>query len=266
MSVQTPARRSAWFAVLTDRRMVSLFFVVLVVVPSFLLLARWQVHRLDERKAANSIVTTNEAKPTVPVDAVMTAGANPNVVGDDLQWRHITATGYYDQTATQLVRQRTQDGSNGYWVMTPLVTAHGVLAVNRGWIAAGASAVTSPTVPAAPIGTVSVLGRVQPTEDAGPRPLDLPIGQVTDLDVRAVAASGQVYPGYLQLLSSTPAETGNPVLLSIPEPPLDDGPHLSYALQWVTFAFIAIGGFVVLLRGEARRRREDEEELVSQLV
>jgi cytochrome oxidase assembly protein ShyY1 len=266
VSVQTPARRSAWFAVLTDRRMISLFFVVLVVAPSFLLLARWQVHRLDERKAANSIVTTNEAKSTVPVDAVMTPGANPDVVGNDLQWRHITATGYYDQAATQLVRQRTQDGSNGYWVMTPLITAHGVLAVNRGWIAAGSSAISSPTVPAAPTGTVSVLGRVQPTENAGPRPSDLPTGQVTGLDVRAVVATGPVYPGYIQLLSSTPAEIGTPALLTIPEPPLDDGPHLSYALQWVTFAIIAIGGFVVLLRGEARRRREDQEELVSELV
>lgn len=264
--MQTPARRSAWHAVLTDRRMISLFFVVLVVAPSFLLLARWQIHRLDERKAANSIVTTNGAKPTVSVDAVMTPGANPNVVGNDLQWRFITATGYYDQAATQLVRQRTQDGNNGYWVMTPLITAHGALAVNRGWIPAGSSAVTSPTVPAAPTGTVSVLGLVQPTENAGPRPPDLPAGQVTNLDIRSVVGAGPVYPGYLQLLSSTPAQLGTPALLTIPQPVLDDGPHLSYALQWVTFAIIAVGGFVVLLRGEARRRREDEEELISELV
>jgi cytochrome oxidase assembly protein ShyY1 len=31
-------------------------------------------------------------------------------------------------------------------------------------------------------------------------------------------------------------------------PPLDDGPHLSYAIQWFAFATIAVGGAVLWLR------------------
>jgi surfeit locus 1 family protein len=39
-----------------------------------------------------------------------------------------------------------------------------------------------------------------------------------------------------------------------PLPELDEGPHLSYAIQWFTFATIALVGYVVLSR---RDRRED---------
>ena len=142
--------------------------------------------------------------------------------------------------------------------MTPLVTADGsVVAVNRGWIAAGADARTQADVPAAPSGTVTVAGRVRLSEPAPPRPSDLPAGQVTDLDVRRITVAGPVYPGYLELVSSDPPETGSPAITSIPLPALDDGPHLSYAVQWIAFAVIAVGGFFVIVRGEARRVAED---------
>jgi surfeit locus 1 family protein len=35
-------------------------------------------------------------------------------------------------------------------------------------------------------------------------------------------------------------------------PPLDDGPHLSYAIQWFSFAGIAVFGTVALLRKTAK--------------
>ncbi|HEY7857629.1 MAG TPA: SURF1 family cytochrome oxidase biogenesis protein, partial [Candidatus Nanopelagicales bacterium] len=109
-------------------------------------------------------------------------------------------------------------------------------------------------------GVVTVLGRVRITEDAPPRPADLPTGQVTDLDVRAVTAQGPVYPGYVELISSDPPETGNPALVPLPiDIQLDASDHLSYALQWICFAIIAVGGFIVILRGEVRRREEDAE-------
>ncbi len=242
-----------------DRRVWALGFVVLLVVPAFLGLARWQLDRLDERRAANSELYAQEARAPVPVQDVMRAGTDPAALGDGVQWREVTATGQYDADGQQLVRRRPLNGSNGLWVMTPLVLADGsVLAVNRGWVGAGADATTSPPVPPPPAGPVTVTGRVRLTQDAPPRPADLPPGQVTDLDVRAVPAAGPVFPAYVELISSDPPETGTPALAPLPAPELDDGPHLSYAIQWVAFAGIAIGGFVVILRGEARRLAEEE--------
>jgi surfeit locus 1 family protein len=42
-----------------------------------------------------------------------------------------------------------------------------------------------------------------------------------------------------------------PVVL--PEPELDEGPHLSYAVQWFVFATIAAVGYPLVLRRLSRR-------------
>jgi surfeit locus 1 family protein len=45
-----------------------------------------------------------------------------------------------------------------------------------------------------------------------------------------------------------------PAALPVRLPPeeLSEGPHLSYAIQWFTFATIAVVGAVILLRRERR--------------
>lgn len=260
MSSPRPATASSWAGALRDRRVWGLGFLVLVLVPAFLLLSRWQMHRLDEQRAADSLVNARTAMAPVPVAEVMRAGADPSTVGDAQQWRRVTATGRYDVAAQQLVRQRTFNSANGFWVMTPLVLPDGsVLAVVRGWVMAGASATSSPAVPPPPTGPVTVMGRIRTSVQAGPRPADLPAGQVADLDVRTIDAQGPVYPGYIELITSDPPETGNPAVVPLPMPDLDGVNHLSYAVQWLCFAFIAVGGFFVILRGEARRRAEDAQ-------
>ena len=41
-------------------------------------------------------------------------------------------------------------------------------------------------------------------------------------------------------------------------PDLSDGPHLSYAVQWIFFAGVAIVGFVVLIRRESEYAAAEE--------
>ncbi len=250
--------RTASAALWRDRRLWALGFVVLLVVPAFFLLSQWQFHRLDERRAENSTITAHADATPVPVAEVMTAGADPASVGPQQEWREVTATGTYESAGDQLVRRRPLEGENGFWVVTPLRLADGtVLLVNRGWVAAGADATSSPDVPEPPRGEVTVTGRVRASQTADPSARDLPPGQVSALDVRAADVGGSVFPGYLELVTSDPPESGDPAVRALPLPPLDEGPHLSYALQWIAFAVIAVGGFVLLVRGEARRERED---------
>jgi cytochrome oxidase assembly protein ShyY1 len=223
---------------------------VLIVVPSFFLLSRWQLSRLDDRRAENATITTNSSAPAVPVDSLMTPGAALSEVGDEERWRTVTVTGRYDRSGEVLVRKRPLEGSNGFWVATPLVTGSGsVIVVNRGWIAASGGAESTPEVPPAPAGEVEVTGRVQPSQEApDPQPADLPAGQITDLSVPLVADGREAYPGYLDLLSSTPEQAAG--LRQLPLPDVSDGPHLSYAVQWVFFAAVAVTGFVILVRRE----------------
>jgi cytochrome oxidase assembly protein ShyY1 len=235
---------------LREPRWLALGFLVLLVVPAFFLLSRWQLSRLDDRRYNNDLVTSHADQAPVPLDSVMSPGAAPSTVGDAQRWLPVTATGRYDPAREVLVRKRPLQGRNGFWVVTPLVTASGaVLAVNRGWVEAGGSASDTQAVPAPPAGEVTVTGRVQPSEAAPVQPSDLPLGQVTDLDVALVAGAGAAaYPGYVQLESSQPVQAEG--LTPIPLPDLSDGPHLSYAIQWVLFAIVAVTGFVLLIRRE----------------
>ncbi len=244
---------------LREPRWLALGFLILLVVPAFFLLSRWQLTRLDDRRYFNDLVSTHANRAPLPVGDVMTAGAPLSSVSDAQRWLPVTATGRYDAAREVLVRKRPLEGSNGFWVATPLVTRSGaVLVVNRGWVAAAGGADATQEVSPPPVGEVTVTGRVQPSETAPAQPSDLPDGQVTDLDVTLVSGSGApVYPGYVTLETSEPAQAAG--LTPLPLPDLSDGPHLSYAIQWVFFAIVAVAGFVLL----ARREREYAEAMTD---
>ena len=56
---------------------------------------------------------------------------------------------------------------------------------------------------------------------------------------------------YTVVLQGDSAVPGTPRFDStparLPLPPLDEGPHLSYAFQWFSFAAIALGGLGIVL-------------------
>ena len=58
---------------------------------------------------------------------------------------------------------------------------------------------------------------------------------------------------YVELTESDPPEPGGP-LEPVAEPSLDEGPHLSYAVQWFIFsALVAIGWFLAVRRSRRVR-------------
>ena len=71
-------------------------------------------------------------------------------------------------------------------------------------------------------------------------------------------------PLYVNLETQSPAQsaaagpTGTPLPVPIPRPELDEGPHLSYALQWFSFALLTVIVYPLLLRRVARRRLQGD--------
>ncbi|HEX8360139.1 MAG TPA: SURF1 family cytochrome oxidase biogenesis protein, partial [Longimicrobium sp.] len=57
-------------------------------------------------------------------------------------------------------------------------------------------------------------------------------------------------PMYVQLAGDSGAARTLPV--AVPPPPLDEGSHLGYAIQWFSFALIGIIGLAILLRSMTR--------------
>lgn len=224
------------------------------------LLADWQLHRLAGRHAANHLISANLHAPTTPAGVALAVGRDP---AQAREWTPVRASGHWDVAHQLLVRLRPYHGDVGFYVVTPLVTDSGsAVLVNRGWVPAGEGGTSVPRVPAPPDGTVSVTGRLRPTEPpaTGAAP---PRGQITRIDVPGIAKTLPygVYGGFLELTAQIPKPAKAPHVVPPPEP--SEGPHLLYAVQWVLFALMGFGGFVVLARREAADRRAGHDEPVA---
>jgi surfeit locus 1 family protein len=244
---------------LRPRWILSHLFVLLLVL-TMVNLGFWQLRRLDERKDFNHAVRTNAAAEAVPVTTLLPTNATSADVRD-AEWRRVTVSGTYRADADVLVANRVLEGQPGYWIVTPITTADsGVIAVVRGFVtrALVASGGLAPTAP--PGGTVTVTGFVQRPRHGGRFASDREAGlaQISTVDVDALAArwGSALAPYWLQLTEQAPA-VADEVLQPVPRPTLDNGPHLSYAIQWFTFSMIAVIGYPLILRRNARARALD---------
>lgn len=234
---------------LLTRRWIALTLICLLLLPAFKALSDWQWRRLHQRQAWNSLITGNEARPPLAIADL------PTTLDAASQWRLVKACGTWDVDNQVLVRRKSFQARAGFWVATPLRTDAGDFVVVRGWIAAGDSSLDTPTVPLPPTSRVCTVSRLRlaPT-DAKPTPSDVPRGQVDALVPTRLLASAYS-AGYGELESSEPASSAG--LIMLPAPELTEGPHRSYALQWLLFAIMVVIGWVVLVRAEVQRSSEE---------
>ena len=126
----------------------------------------------------------------------------------------------------------------------------GAILVVRGWVPFAFQ--EAPVAEAAPpAGDVSVEGTlVQDEGDGSDRP-DAVGGPDPRRGGIASTLPYDVAPLPLRLTDQTPPQPGE-LPRPEPAPELSQGPHLSYAIQWFSFAVIALVGAVILLRRDRR--------------
>jgi cytochrome oxidase assembly protein ShyY1 len=153
--------------------------------------------------------------------------------------------------------QRNPNGRAGFEVLTPMeLDSGGTLLVNRGFVQ---FSLTTPNTPATdvtpPSGVVHVEVRLRAPQETTDRAA--PAGEVyvinpTTYPTQLVAP---VYAAYGDLVEQAPPPSSD---LELPPPAdLGLGPHLFYAIQWWCFILIALIGYVVLIRREARAPSSD---------
>lgn len=248
----------------TTRRWILIHIFAAIIVMTCLALALWQFDRLQNRKADNQRLLAQDQLPVADLNDVFAGSGNE---AEATAYRRLKAAGSYDLAEEVLLRSRSLEGRPGHHLLTPLVTESGkALIVDRGWVPMD---VEEPgegrTAP--PDGRVEVQGRLLLSEEKGFLGLsDPPPGRVTslpraDLDRLSDQLPYPVYPLYLRLQEQRPANPGElPEPAPIPEP--DDGPHLSYALQWLFFGFAGSVVYVGLIRKE--RQKGDREPTPSE--
>jgi len=230
--------------------------VVLILAGLFVLAGFWQLDRLDQRRAHNADIAARRAQPVTSLDGLLRPSAtDPGPAAD----RPVLVTGRYDPTQQVLVQFRPLNEQTGEYVLTPLVLAdRAAVIVNRGWVPASGPETALPPGAAPPQGEVTVTGLAEPGETRrGLGPRDSAEGHLAVLpriDLPRIQAQVpyDLYPVFVQLATQDPAQAAIPT--PVPPEALDDGPHLSYAMQWFSFTAIGLIGWPLVIRRAARDR------------
>ncbi|MBY8847972.1 SURF1 family protein [Saccharothrix longispora] len=210
----------------------------------FALLAPWQFSRDDERQAQNDAVTSSVRTDPVPLAGLLDRS------NAELEWRRVTLTGRYLPEGQAVARLRTVQGEAAFEVLTPFELDDGVVVlVDRGYVRP-VSGVRVPDLKPVPDGVVTVTAwtRVGESDDRDAFDQD-GHRQVYAInpDVVGRAAGLTIRPGYFQLTEGQPG-----VEEALPLPKLDAGPYFSYALQWIAFGVMALGGWLYFTVREVR--------------
>jgi cytochrome oxidase assembly protein ShyY1 len=117
----------------------------------------------------------------------------------------------------------------------------------------GSSIEAPDAVPAPPVGDVTIVARLKPGEPELPG-RSAPEGQLATIHLPSVAAltGEQTYTAAYGLLASEEPAPADARPAPALKPRADEGPHLSYALQWIAFGVLA---FVALFWAFRRERR-----------
>jgi surfeit locus 1 family protein len=135
--------------------------------------------------------------------------------------------------------------------------------IDRGWVPLDIDEPRAPEA-APPSGEVDVEGVLFSSEGDPPGAVGTAsVRQLTLSHVDLAAIQSQLpypnAPDYLLLQRQTPDQpSGLPLPSPLPE--LSEGPHLSYAVQWFTFAAIAVAGSVVVALRDGRDPREADDQ------
>lgn len=219
-----------------EKRAVLKSLIAILLVAGCLWASQWQYHRGQDRSARNATVEAHIDIPAVEL-TLLKSDVKKN------EWRAITTTGTFDGEQQILLRNRYFEGKYGYAVLTRFTTTSGdSIWIDRGWVAAGASATIAPETPQVPAGIVSITARLR-LDSSLPSGsfFALPLNRDDDLVSQLNAQSGKPSENYYLDLISGSLPSLTPVAAS-GIPSLSDGPHLAYAVQWILFAGLALYG------------------------
>ena len=212
-------------------------------------LGTWQLNRRAEALAEVARIDANYDADPVPVAEAL---PDPAAFDVDQRWQVVALTGEFLADEEVVVRNRPFEGSSGFEVITPFRLDDGtVFMVDRGWIAQNSQGRPSEATPT-PSGRVEVTARLKAGEEriAGRTTTGVELATI-DLDELAERVDGPAYTGAYGVLVQSGADVDEPPLAAA-RPIRDEGPHLSYALQWYVFALL---GFIGLAWAANQERK-----------
>lgn len=238
--------------------------LVLTVVVTCVALGQWQLDRLQAARANNALAAERLGAEPADLEALADPTQNGPIDEAALEYRRVEVTGTFRTDEEVLQRNRSLKNQSGFHVLTPLeLTGGGVVLVRRGWVPA--SLEEPPVAEAAPPpGEVTVVGVLE-------RPVDQPRFGAHDPDTGVLErvfhtdtsrldrqVDGELFPMVLRVDAEVEHPTAADLPVPVGPPELDEGSHLSYALQWHIFAVLALVTYVLWWRRRLSPDTHDE--------
>lgn len=235
-----------------------IFVTILTIIAALVMirLGIWQLDRLAGRRAFNAQVLSQIDEPSLPLTGDVVSGDL-----ESLEFRTVLLEGEYVLANTLVLGNQVWGDQMGVHLLAPLKIAgtEAVILIDRGWIPfedwenRNLSAYDE-------AGTINVEGMLRVTqtklglrdcldETAGEAPF-----QVWCLALDGIAAHlpYDLLPVYL--IQAPEGEQATPPYRAIPQIEISEGPHLSYAIQWFTFATILLIGYPFFVNREVKAR------------
>jgi len=255
-------------------------FTTLLVIAALGVLVRlgfWQIDRLHQRRDFNSNVIFRTEQPPLELSGTV---SGKELAG--MEYRHVVVEGEYDHSYQVVLINQVYHDQYGARLLTPLRIRNSdqYILIDRGWIPAD-EALSGSWSQYDEIGLVKVSGMIRAPQSkpdfgriADPTPVTggerIKIWKLANLDQMAKQMPFPLLGVYIQQ-SPNPSWTRLPYRTE-PEPDLTEGSHMSYAMQWFTFAIILAIGYPLYVqreeRGSLKGRSEkatpyNSEELIS---
>lgn len=213
----------------------------------FVRLGLWQLARLHAKVQRNGTIAAQQSKPPVQFASLPTDTALA-------RYRRASVSGVFDYDQELVLSNRTHQGSPGVELVTPLRIAGSDTAVlvDRGWVYSpdGATVDRARWRERDSVTLVGYVEQYAPEPGAAAPPRD---ARVVRRISRRETASRIRYPlAPYYLVQTGDTASSHPVRREMPV--LDEGPHLSYAIQWFAFAAMAIAGAGAVIWRDRRMR------------
>lgn len=265
VATTAPAQQLIGWRFLHSRRWLGYFSLLLIFSIICVLLGNWQFMRRAEAQAEIIRIDSNYDAAAVPLNEVLSSGDAFDE--NEHKWQPVELRGEYFGEA-MLARNRPSAAGVGSNLLHAFRLYDGsVFFIDRGWVPVTGADQAVEDLPSPPDGETTVLARLRGAEPQipGRTTSGRTVASISPSDLVPLAASNEVayLSVYGQLISERPAgESG----VLAPRPERDEGPHLSYALQWYVFIIIAAAGVFYAARQEYRNlnaggesvRQEDE--------
>lgn len=236
-------------------RWTTWFVVAVLFAGACIVLASWQLDRRDVAVGKIERMVENYEKPAISITSLERLSLDEIT---QFEWTPVEISGQYLTDDELLVRNRPIAGQPGFLQIIPFRVSTGqVVMIERGWIQADSNlAPAAQLTPSSENKTIKArvrLGEPNPNRNS-------PEGFATSLHLPSLS---ELFENpietkfYLRLISESPGELLTPQPLS--QPVLDEGNHLSYAVQWIIFALMGFYALFWAIRQEREYRKMEND-------